>query len=93
MTAGRRHHPGGTIALMPVHVDETLPLHPLSVEDVMGMVDAGILDEDDHVELLDGVLVEMSPGIASRIRSPRTDGARVAGRHRRRRSSPPWVSG
>ena len=52
---------GGTIALMPVHVDETLPLHPLTVTDVMGMVDAGILDADDHVELLDGVLVEMSP--------------------------------
>jgi len=46
---------------MPVHVDETLPLHPLTVTDVMGMVDVGILDEDDHVELLDGVLVEMSP--------------------------------
>jgi Uma2 family endonuclease len=46
---------------MPVHVDETLPLHPLSVSDVMGMVAAGILGEDDHVELLDGVLVEMSP--------------------------------
>ncbi len=46
---------------MPVHVDETLPLHPLSVADVLGMVDAGILDADDHVELLDGVLVEMSP--------------------------------
>jgi Uma2 family endonuclease len=46
---------------MPVHVDETLPLHPLTVTDVIGMVDAGILDEDDHVELLDGVLVEMSP--------------------------------
>ena len=46
---------------MPVHVDETLPLHPLTVTDVMGMVDAGILGEDDRVELLDGVLVEMSP--------------------------------
>ncbi|MDQ3722122.1 MAG: Uma2 family endonuclease [Actinomycetota bacterium] len=46
---------------MPVHVDESLPLHPLSVENVMEMVRAGILDEDDHVELLDGVLVEMSP--------------------------------
>jgi Uma2 family endonuclease len=44
---------------MPVYVDETLPLHPLTVIDVMGMVDAGIFDEDDHVELLDGVLVEM----------------------------------
>ena len=52
---------GDTIAVMAVHVDETLPLHPLSVTDIMGMVDAGILDEDDHVELLDGVLVEMSP--------------------------------
>jgi len=44
---------------MPVHVDETLPLHPLSVTDVEAMVGAGILDAKDHVELLDGVLVEM----------------------------------
>jgi len=43
---------------MPVHVDETLPL---SVADVIEMVRSGILDEDDHVELLDGVLVEMLP--------------------------------
>ena len=46
---------------MPVHVDETLPLHPLSVADVEAMVGAGILDEKNHVELLDGVLVEMNP--------------------------------
>ncbi len=46
---------------MPVHVDSSLPLHPLTVTDVATMVRAGILDEDDHVELLDGVLVEMSP--------------------------------
>jgi len=46
---------------MPVHVDETLPLHPLSVADVEAMVSAGILDEKAHVELLDGVLVEMNP--------------------------------
>ena len=39
---------GGTIANMPVHVDLTLPLHPVSVADVLGMVYAGILDEDDH---------------------------------------------
>jgi len=50
-----------TIAVMPVYVDETLPLHPLSVANVMEMVRAGILDADDRVELLDGVLVEMSP--------------------------------
>lgn len=46
---------------MPVHVDASLPLYPLTVAAVAKMVDAGILDEDEHVELLDGVLVEMSP--------------------------------
>lgn len=46
---------------MPVHVDASLPVHPLTVDDLAAMVDAGILSEDDRVELLDGVLVEMSP--------------------------------
>ncbi|CAN5281731.1 Uma2 family endonuclease [soil metagenome] len=46
---------------MPIHVDASLPLHPLTVTDLEKMLLAGILDEDDHVELLDGVLVEMSP--------------------------------
>jgi len=46
---------------MAVHVDASLPVRPLTVDDVTAMVDAGILAEDDHVELLDGVLVEMSP--------------------------------
>ena len=36
-------------------------LHRLSVEDVYRMVDAGILGEDDRVELIDGVLVDVSP--------------------------------
>lgn len=49
-----------TIGAMAVHVDQTLPIHPLTVHDVAAMVDAGILREDDRVELLDGVLVEMS---------------------------------
>ncbi|HUR86488.1 MAG TPA: hypothetical protein VMY78_14195 [Solirubrobacteraceae bacterium] len=31
-------------------------LHRVSVEDVYRMVDAGILGEDEHVELIDGVL-------------------------------------
>ena len=52
---------GRTIDRMAVHVDAALPLHPLTVANVYEMVHAGILDEDDHVELLDGVLVEMSP--------------------------------
>jgi len=46
---------------MAVHVDVSLPVHPLTVDDLAAMVDAGILGEDDHIELLDGVLVEMSP--------------------------------
>ena len=53
--------PGRTIVRMPVHVDPSLPLYPLTVADVTKMVDIGILGEDDPVELLDGVLVEMSP--------------------------------
>lgn len=36
-------------------------LHLFSVEDVLRMVEAGVLDESDHVELLHGVLVTMSP--------------------------------
>jgi len=46
---------------MPVYVDAALPVHPLTVDDLDRMVAAGILGEDDRVELLDGVLVEMSP--------------------------------
>jgi Uma2 family endonuclease len=33
----------------------------LTVTDVYAMLEADILSEDDHIELLDGVLVEMSP--------------------------------
>jgi Uma2 family endonuclease len=32
-----------------------------TVDDVYRMVDAGIIEEDEHVELLDGVLLVMSP--------------------------------
>lgn len=35
--------------------------HRFTVDDVMRMVEVGILDADDHVELLDGVLRPMSP--------------------------------
>ena len=38
-------------------------VHRLSYQDVMRMVDAGVFDEDDRVELIDGVLVDMNlPG-------------------------------
>lgn len=46
---------------MVTRVDEALPIRALTVTDVYTMLEAGILSEDDHVELLDGVLVEMSP--------------------------------
>ncbi len=46
---------------MVTRVDAALPIRALTVTDVYAMLDAGILSEDDHVELLDGVLVEMSP--------------------------------
>lgn len=36
-------------------------LHLFSVDDVQRMVEAGVLDETDKVELLHGVLVTMSP--------------------------------
>ena len=37
------------------------PVHRLTVDDVHRMVAAGVLDEDDRVELVEGVLVDMVP--------------------------------
>jgi Uma2 family endonuclease len=42
-------------------VDATFPVHALTVDDVYAMLEAGILEENSRIELLDGVLVEMSP--------------------------------
>ena len=36
-------------------------VHRLSYDDVLRMVEVGVLDEEDRVELVDGVLVDMSP--------------------------------
>ena len=36
-------------------------LHRFSVDQYHRMVQAGVFDEDDRLELLDGVIVEMSP--------------------------------
>jgi Uma2 family endonuclease len=38
---------------------QVVSVHRFSVEDVMAMVEAGILDDDVRMELVDGVLVEM----------------------------------
>lgn len=40
---------------------DDVEIRPLTRSDVLRMVEAGILAEDDRVELLDGVLVQMSP--------------------------------
>jgi Uma2 family endonuclease len=45
----------GTVA------DVRIPMRPLTVEDYERMVDAGILGEDDRVELLNGQLSEKAP--------------------------------
>jgi len=37
---------------------EPLPIHPLTVHDYHAMAEAGILTEDDHIELIDGQLVK-----------------------------------
>ncbi len=37
------------------------PVHRLTVQDVHRMVQAGVLDEDDRIELVEGVLVDMVP--------------------------------
>ena len=37
------------------------PVRPLTQDDVLRMVEVGILGEEDRVELLDGVLTEVSP--------------------------------
>jgi Uma2 family endonuclease len=42
------------------HIDD-VAIRPLSFEDVLRMVEVGIMDAHDRVELVDGVLVEMSP--------------------------------
>jgi Uma2 family endonuclease len=45
----------------PASVHRPAPVHRLSVEDVYKMVAAGVLDEDDRIELVQGVLVDMTP--------------------------------
>ncbi len=37
------------------------PVHRLTVDSVLSMVETGVLSPDDRVELLDGVLFEMAP--------------------------------
>lgn len=53
------------------------PQRRLSVDEYHGMIGAGVLDEDERLELLEGVVVEMSPQkprhaeVISRLADPR----------------------
>lgn len=49
------------MSAMVTTVDVAFPVHALTVDDVYAMLEAGILEENSRIELLDGVLVEMSP--------------------------------
>jgi len=40
---------------------DLLVRHKLTVTDIYGMLDAGILHEDDRIELIDGELLDMAP--------------------------------
>jgi Uma2 family endonuclease len=44
-----------------VHVDASVPLRRISVESYFRMGEAGILADDERLELLRGAIVEMSP--------------------------------
>lgn len=46
---------------MAVRLDPDVAVRPITVAQLDRMVEEGIIGEDDRVELLDGVLVEMSP--------------------------------
>ncbi len=51
----------GTKVYPRIETSDGLPIRKITVKDYEKMIDIGIFDEDDRVELLDGVIVEMSP--------------------------------
>ncbi len=46
---------------MAITVDPRITIHPIDLERYERMIDAGVFDETDRVELLNGVLSETSP--------------------------------
>ena len=70
-----------TIAYAP---NSHIRYHSLTTKDVERMVETGVLDEDDRIELINGKLVEMSPpGIkhAAYVRQTNRVVSRVVGNH------------
>lgn len=45
----------------PSALPPSLPRRSLSVDDVLRMVEAGVLDEDERIELIEGELIAMAP--------------------------------
>jgi Uma2 family endonuclease len=58
-----RGRTAGTIGRPMLSTDA--PVHRLSYEDVMRMVAAGVLRDEDRLELIDGVLVDVTPPSAA----------------------------
>jgi Uma2 family endonuclease len=50
-----------TIFQPPADLIEIAPLHRFRTSDYIEMIDKGVLGPDDHVELIGGMIVEMSP--------------------------------
>ena len=44
-----------------IETSDGFSIRKISVEDYEKMIDIGIFDEDDRIELLDGVIIEMNP--------------------------------
>ncbi|MCI0334431.1 MAG: Uma2 family endonuclease [Planctomycetes bacterium] len=50
-----------TIPIPTIDVIQIAPLHRFSTADYLEMIEKGVLGRDDHVELIGGMIVEMSP--------------------------------
>ena len=48
-------------AILPVATEDSLPLRRFSMDEYHRLIEIGFFDEDERVELLEGVLVSMSP--------------------------------
>ena len=73
------------MAGMVTRVDAALPVHALTVADVDAMVEAGILQENSHIELLDWRARRDEPtGSATRLRLAESHDAGRPGRGFRR---------
>jgi Uma2 family endonuclease len=50
-----------TLSFPIAEVTQIAPIHRFSTSDYLEMIDKGVLGPDDHVELIEGIIVEMAP--------------------------------